>query len=628
MPNLREIAAASVNPTESADPGTFIGGATEASTFASGIVRGLSAQETAQNHAATLAASAAIRQEKREHDTALGEVLGDFVGNQASFLMDSVENEAGLAAKKAESEGVQVGESGAEVLKGADRLGKMEGYLRKTGQMNTLGQIKLLMQQQEYIRLRPDMGEDIIRMTNAASTDANAILAKDEERSEAERAKKLSDEEAFYDGVLKANNQADPQASFADKRKVALQLQWADAGRQAAARELAELEQNDKVASIRDNGDQRALARRERATKQASLDVMQSSLLPTTTLAAGDEARRIASSGAPVQERVMEWNNYLAGVDANTTAAIKDPELRAKAITQIRQSLAPYADYVAGKARAEGALAEQHATEAEAMGRIYNASGPADVEKIVFARDAAPVLTQLLGRAQADESYANTYTALFTRVGLLDPNAPKQNIKGITSPADMRKKLPLQGAGSPYTLPKQEPRDVTDKQVKATTQQLVNVVRTVGRMDTSLPTGKKAAAVAVVSGFTDPVVVNDSGNVKDMMYGLAGDPKIANAFADNPHATLAREAYLGQARAYFTGVKADVQKQMGKPLDDLVEGAINPDGTVVFTAKEGAYVFPSMVTQLNADGNAAVRAWAHLNGRTLDKAAAKEFFSK
>lgn len=620
MADLRNLVVQPIQAVGSTDS-TYIPGAQNIAAGAQAL-SGLAADLTRTNTAKA----------KQAHDQALGTLAGEYVQEQASFLADSVENQAAReAAQRAADEGVQVGESGTEVLDGAGRLANVEGYLRTTGQMNTLNQIRILTKQAELIKRRPDLGEDIIRLTNAASADANAILKKNEDDAVRIRTEKRAHEEAAYDKILEANNAADPTAPLSVKRQRANVFQHYLFGKQMAADQLLSLQQDDQSAVFQDNVGKRALEQRQRDNTSQSLDLLQTSWLPNKILQLSDIANQIAKSDSPTKE--ADWAAAQAGAVADLNAVVLDPNLRAQALATLNQQIGVYKDVATGKSMTDQAVSDRLGIETSAYLKIYQ-DHPEARSLLPVIRDLGPSLAQLgIGRSRAMNGYANTLGALFTQMATeagvnFDPNP----IGGVPPPRSQGKAptpVPDYGAGSPYTLPGQQPRQVEQAQVKQTTADLLDVVRSVGQVDGALPSSKRAAAQAVIAALSDPVVARDGNNVRDVIYGLASSDNVAKAFTDNQRAPAAREVAYNKMTAYFNATQAAIERELNTPIDSLVEGKVGADGTVVFKLRPGTAGLPPYLAQrLNQDANAAVRAWAHLNGTTDYGPMAVDFFTR
>lgn len=610
MPNLRNLRAAEVAPT---DPG-----ATPYQPYAGSVNAGLSTLATLvdqQQRAEAVSQTNALKQEAAK---ATGNILGEFVGEQASFLEDAVDNERARAEARAVSDGVQVGESGSDVLTGAAGLSRTESYLRRTGQMNTLNQIKLLRKQQELIARRPDLGEDIVRLTNAAATDSNAILKKDEEDETARVATQRAAEEEFYNGVLKANNAYDPRATLSQKRKAASAYQFYQAGRQAAADELTDLEQADKVDALDAGRDERSYQRDTRARKRAGQAIIDGSYLPNVNMGITAEAQSLAVSGLPPEEAKLRWMERRQLVLADLQEQIKDPELYQQAAARVTSSFDMYTGYVTGADLTDGQKQQISQQESEAMLRAYNVAGPQLAGFVALSGRLGPVMAEVVGKAKKDTSYHNTLNSVF--IGL-DQAGIKVDNSQINLPGqdrNPRAALPNVGAASPYLLPNQQPKDVTDQQVAAVTSNLVSLVEASGNPRARLlPSERVVASQAVVAGFTDPLVARDPQNMKAMIYGLAGLQNQGAAFIDNPDAKRAQDAAYKSMNTYLDSTIKYVEDQLGKPARELFTVRRTETGGIVYEPKPGSGVFPTLVQRLNQDANAALKAWAHLHGQPL-----------
>lgn len=610
MPNLRDIRAAEVAPSDS--------GAVPYQGYDSTIAGGLN---TLAYTAAQLQRESAVRETnalKIEAAKTTGSFLGEFVGEQASFLEDAVDNERARAEARALEDGVTVGKSGSEVLKGAAGLSRTETYLRETGQMNTLNQIKLLRKQQELIARRPDLGEDIVRLTNAAATDSNAILKKDEEDETARVAAERAAEEGFYDTVLKANNAFDPRATISQKRKAASAYQHYQQGKQAAADELLELEQGDKVDALVAGRDERAFQVDTRARKRAGQAIIDGSYLPNVNMGITAQAQELSQSGLPPEEAKLKWMERRQLVLADLQQQIKDPELYQQAASRVTASFDMYTGYVTGAEMTDGMKQQIAQQESEAVLRAYGVSGSRLAGFVAFSGKLGPVMAEVVGKSKKDTAFHNTINSVFVALDQAGVQIDNSQINLPGQDRNPRASLPNLGASSPYLLPNQQPKDVTDTQIAAATSNLVALVEASGSSKANLlPSERVVASQAVVSGFTDPLVARDPQNMKAMIYGLAGLQNQGAAFRDNPDAKRAQDAAYKSMSTYLDSTMKYVEDQFQKPAKELFTIRRTEGGGVVYEAKPGSGVFPTLTQRLNQDANAALKAWAHLHGQPM-----------
>lgn len=604
--NLRDLKATDVRPQEQI--------ANPSAGYAGTVGAGLNALANTAQALRTEKAVADKAAKAFAADTALGEAANAALDISFNSLTDNVVAEMEAAATE---DNVTLGTSGRRVLRQAYDLSKIEEHLQSTGQMNTLQQIRLIRKQQALIATRPDLGEDIVRVTNAAAADANALLKQDEDARETAIIKRRDEEAAAYKAVLVEANDYDPRDTVEVQRKKAGVYMYDARRKGEAADALLALEQRHKAQGFMD-------AAGDRADKETARTLVQKELLPSEIVGISRRARSMANSGMKLEEAEAQWEEARALSLADAAALIKDPTELNAYVTQVNAAYDRNKPFATGKTRVEQMQRESLVNETQAKLTLQNVDGGNGAFLLEFMTAAGPAFGDLLGEAGMQDKMSTTLGALWqsaTARGLAGEDTEVKG-SGIPNPRAGRQFMPDPSASSPYLEPDQRPSTVTDAQVRQGTNSLMLAIEGAAG-ERQLPHRKVMASQAVISGFTDPVVANDPVNTKNMIYGLANLSSKGKAFTNNPDAPEAQRVYKEQANKYLDSTLAYLETEMRMPRGQLMRAQRVPGGGIEWQRTMPGSIGPNSakldraISILNRDMNAALVAWAHLNGSEL-----------
>lgn len=608
--NLRNLKAAEVNPMQPVNE--------PYAPYAGAVAAGLQSIAQVAQESQVAEAKAA----KAAAETADAAVLGAATADALDISFNSLaDNVVADMAKRATEEGATLGATGGEVLQGAYTLSQMQKYLRDTGQMNTLQQMKLIRKQQELIAARPDLGVDIVRVTNAAAADANALLKKDEDDREAAAAATRAAEQDAYKAILVEADDYDPKESLTVQREKAMQYQWTFRVKNRAADALLALEQDHKAAGFVD-------AKTERERQRSTQLVLNGQYIPTTLLGISATARQINRMGLPSAEAEAQWQEARIVEITRATELIKDPTEQQRVIGLINDAFDKSTSFATGKAAVDEIQREVLVNDARAKLTLQNVDDGRGALMMTWFREAGPSAQLAFGSSAVQDAMSTTMSALWQSaaqrgVQLDDAEVRASGLPNPRSPT--RASIPDPSATSPFMNPEQRPSTVTDGQVRNGRETLFIAIEATGESQNMPPHRKAVATQAVISGFTDPVVVDDPVNTKAMMYGLANLRTKGAAFAGNPDAEAAQAVYRQQVGKYIDSTLEYVSQELGVPdVKSLVRVRRMADGNLMYE-KAVAGGFPTektrkldaAIAQMNQNLRAAVVGWAHLNGSDL-----------
>ena len=625
MPNLRNLQVGQISPTMSTAATPTVDWSSTVGSALGSVANALEADTVADRQAATAAA-------KLEHDTALGNALGQTLATSETFLVASAEdelarNQVAEASTRAESEGVQVGESGTETLGEATRLARVEGYLRESGQMNTLHQIKLLRQQQNLIARRPDLGEDIVKITNAAATDANAILKRNEDEQRSLRVKETDERRTQLTAIVTKANQYDPNDTIADMAAKAENIQWPLRQLDVATREVALLRLDDEAAGFRDNTDRRSLEADKRNVERKVFQLSSEKVVPMMKLDLLNSVEPFRQLDGDETQKAMRWDNLVQSKVVQIESTFPPGEARNDAIRQTLEFGALNRDYASGKADTEGRQRAGQDLSVRAKLAVLDPDNPFQTYIAENAYALSPALTAIMGSAEGQKFIGDVLTPI-----LMAGDPSGQAVTNLTGGKPRRPADP--GSDSPFLNPGQKPRDVSPAQVKERRGQILSGIQAVGQTPSPSSGLKMFAAEGLVKAFNDPVVTRDSENTRNVILGLS-NPSIAKAYEGNEYAGQAQDVAFDRIHDFFAVVEAQAKDSRGTPLagrftykwdptsDRLVATPTPPSGQASY-----APITNATLAKLTTEGTAAIRAWAHLQGSTDYNAAAEDFWSR
>ena len=245
--------------------------------------------------------------------TVLGKMLEGELREGASFLEEaSVEAIQRDAAQRVIDTGGNLGQTGDGVLHDAANLSNSTRLLRQSGRYNTLNQLRILRKQADLIHQRPDLAEDIIKVTNAAAADANKLLKEDQDREIAENQRLYEQEQTTNHKLLVDNNLYNPEDDLVTQRRKVAAIQFYKLGQQQAIDNLPALEREDKALSIADGRDERALKRDQRRIERARIRVANSEFLPNSVQDVIHSVNAFMAMPGTGDERLASWRQFAA----------------------------------------------------------------------------------------------------------------------------------------------------------------------------------------------------------------------------------------------------------------------------------------------------------------------------
>ncbi len=617
MADLRTLNVRGPSPTTGSSPAPV--------NQISAIGQALGGVASAIGDSITASAKTKAAQAEADGAAALGQAAHELLGGQASFLQESVENEMLRGAiTEATEDGADVGEGGAQVLGQAQRMGKVDGYLRQTGQMNTLNQLRLLTKQQELVGLRPDLAPDILKLTNAITGDSNAILKRNEDDSRKAFLDARTKEVEAVDAVLKANNESTWGLSLAEKQDRAGKWNANNRGIEIDKQMLEALKQDDEYAALQsgDAADERGFQAEQRARSRSSRTAVES-LVPKLVVRVGEQAIGLANSGLPPEQRQEQWRQLQAQAEADLDIA--DPAMRGEALTRLRQAYQDRNSYISGTDNNEALKRERGNRELAAALQVYDQT-PEAAAFVTLGGELLPYLELAMGDTKVQSAVTGVLPSLISAMASSGVRVHNKEVETSSNPNPRgAAPIPDLGSGDPYLAPGMQPRQATPAWVAAKQQELGGVLRGIGLAgNKATPFMKDTAAQAVISGFTSPVVANSASHVKNYMLQLTS-PDVAVAFQNNPKQAEAYTVANESIGRYFEGVMRSVERTTGRSRDFLGTWEAN-NGTLGFRAYSGSGLKPELVSKINQEANQAVRALAHLQGRTDYPEVANEFF--
>ncbi len=617
MPNLRTAGIQGPRPTTGSDAAPV--------NQISQIGQALGGVAQAIGDTLTARAKTAAAQAEQDGAVALGAAAHSLLGEQASFLQESVENEMlRTTIKQITEDGLSVGETGGQALGQAQRLGKVDSYLRETGQMNTLNQLRLLTQQQQLVGNNPELAPDILKLANAVSADSNAILKRNEDEARKAALDARTKEVEVVDAILKANNENTWGLSLAEKQAKADTWNWANKAIELDKRDLEALKQDDEYEALKGGfaGDERTFQAEQRARSRSSRQAVEK-LVPKLVVRVGQQAIGLANSGLPPEQRQEQWRQLQAQAEADLDIA--DPAMRGEALTRLRQAYQDRNSYISGQDNNEALKRERGNRELGAALQVYDQT-PEAAAFVTLGGELLPYLELAMGDTKVQAAVTGVLPSLISAMASSGVRVINQEIETSSNPNPRgAAPIPDLGSGDPYLTPGMQPRQATPAWVVAKQQELGGVVRSVGLAgDKATPFMKDLAAQTVISGFNSPVVANSASHVKNYMLQLTS-PDVAVAFQNNPKQPEAFAAANESIGKYFEGVMRSVEKSTGRTRDFLGTFEV-VNGTVGFRSYGGSGLKPELVSKINMEVNQAVRALAHLQGRTDYTEVANEFF--
>lgn len=559
----------------------------------------------------------------------LGQYVADTLDDQVSFLANSVEQEIDQELAEAAEEGVTAGETGRPVLEEAHRLQRVASRLQQSGRLSDFNEMRLMMRQSELIRRRPDLAINVLDLTKKAVTESRDILDRVQTEELAAAAALRTEERSYLVEQLQKYDIYDASMSLSEMRQNVAMVQSYAQGKRQDEDTFLQLQREDQIDGFDASRDERDLAFDTRAREREARRLMDSSWLPNLTLTLADQAVTIANKPVSATQRLADWQALLATERANIGKLFRNPAARAEAQAELAAVDEAYRGLIDGTADNRSLQNERADKVNTSWLKLMGATDESIPAILEISRDLEPFLQGFLGQqaGQLQQQIGTKLTAGLEEAGFLFSNT---EIEGIDT--TRRPRQPLDnGATNPYLLQGQQPRQVTERQIRTTTRNLLDVSQAIALApsDQVLPGHKEVATQAVIEALANPAVREDPVNIRLTLQGVANQPKLADAFNGARKQQELVATTLAQTSRFFTTAGQALARQAGvSSLLDIGEVRQTNDGRLVLVGTSLDRLPVRSVQQFNTDLNTSVRAWAHANGHVDYPRAASELLGQ
>jgi len=604
MVDLTRVQAPVVQPTTGSNPlAPDAGYARAAQGIAAGVDNSLT-QKAARDKASAI----------KEGDIALGQQVGEIIAMQEGFLVEEAEARmAREAGEMAAAEGVQLGESGQEVLSQAGRLRRSGAYLQATGQAATRNQLVTMTKLRGLVAQRPDLAKELVTVTNAVSADINAILKTEQDNANSLAAAQRTAEVSAVRGILVQANLWNPDMSYEAQVQLAKQAQHYNYGIAQDKDRFTALEQNAGADRLRFEGQQREVGRIELELKRDALEVLNSSYLPNTTLSINAEVTQ--QMGEPdANKRLTNLEQLRANRIADAQATLsRFPDQLASAMSQINAQYDRAIPRLSGKQEEDTVTTANRVQTANAWATLLDLN-PDLAHQEVLVQKLGPLIEVAFGREKTSEILSSSIipklTASMGQSGILVDTRSEERKR-----SDRKAGIPDPVASSIAVLPGQRPKDVQPQQKRQAARDAAAVLSGASQPDAAVvtPEMQPLAVQTVLSTLDDPIMQSDTA-AQNLFVGQLARPETVNAFAGNPNAGLARDSVLKHHRRNERDVIAALEAQYGAGIASLTRIRVLPDGVVQVLPAAGSSIPPHVAGRIEAEMNSNIRALAHVSG--------------